>query len=85
MPAFGKNKGSNKSDFLNYHTKDDDVNWFYGFESQSVEEDYFELASLAFINVDIECSKEYKVAEAQRLAAEAKAEEERLQLEEEER
>ena len=85
MPAFGKNKGSNKSDFLNYHTNDEDVNWFYGLESQSVEEDFLTLASLAFVTVDIECSNGYKVAEAQRLADEAKAEEERLRLEEEER
>ena len=85
MPAFGENKGSNKSPFFNYHTNDEDVNWFYGFESQSVEEDFDMLASLAFVSVDIECSNGYKVAEAQRLADEIKAEEERLRLEEEER
>ena len=82
MPAFGKNKGSNKSPFFNYHTNDEDVNWFYGFESQSVEEDFMTLVSLAFVSVDIECSNGHKAAEAQRLADKA---EERLRLEEEER
>lgn len=83
MPAFGNTKGSYRSPFISFSTSIDDNNKFYGFESQSIEEDVMTLASLAFVTVDKQCSTDHKEYVRQREAEEKARAEEAARLEQE--
>lgn len=62
VPYWGENTGSFKSGITSY-PKDQ----FYGFATQSIEEDVMTMASLAFIKVSKVCLDTFKIEEAQRL------------------